>query len=282
MSDFLYIIAEGVQDVAFIGKLLTVHHGAARLKRMEDLGADHAAWMSSFKWPIKSALGTDIERFSVPAPTFYRVAPDITVVLRSAGSIEKIYNTLEVDVESFVRGASGPATVGILLDSDDEPAETRLGKLRTSLAALALDVPGSFATVGNGTPRVGVFAAPEPGVAGTLEDLLLMIGDVSYPELAASARAYAEGWRTRAQTDLKGSDWSLMRKPAGGKKAAVAAMTAILKPGYAAQVSIEQNRWLGEHTKRLPGLKPFADFLAALLATVTPAAAPVPARAPGS
>lgn len=71
MSQFLYIVAEGVQDVAFIGKLLEICHLARRVTLMEELTTDHLAWMKTFSWPLPATTkGTDISRLSVPAPAF--------------------------------------------------------------------------------------------------------------------------------------------------------------------------------------------------------------------
>lgn len=272
MRQFLYIVAEGVQDVAFIGKLLVVVHKAERVLRMEDLSTDHVAWMKTFSWPLPAtSTGTDIGRFSVPAPTFYKLDSGAIVALRSAEGIEKIFSTLERDLESFERTAGDPQTVGILLDSDKKTAQERLRELKQQLSSLKLDIPDDLGSVSDGVPRIGVFAVPAPGVEGTLEDLLLMIGEVSYPELSHSARAYADGWSEKAKAGLSGAEWKPIKKPAGAKKAAVAAMAAILKPGKSTQVSLEDNRWVTEETKAIPGLQPCIAFLNALLATVTPA-----------
>ena len=163
--------------------------------------------------------------------------------------IEKIFSTLERDLESFERTSGDPQTVGILLDSDKKTAQERLRELKQQLSSLKLDIPDDLGSVSDGVPRVGVFAVPAPGVEGTLEDLLLMIGEVSYPELSQSARAYADGWSEKAKAGLPGSEWKPIKKPAGAKKAAVAAMAAILKPGKSTQVSLEDNRWVTEETK---------------------------------
>lgn len=122
---------------------------------------------------------------------------------------------------------------------------------------------------------MGVFALPEPGAAGTLEDVLLALGDAAYPELAAAARGYADRWRQRAEAEPTTSDWKELRKPAGAKKATIGAMTAVLKPGKSTQVSLEDNRWVTEQTKALSCLQPSLAFLSALLATPLPAAVSV-------
>lgn len=274
MTSFVYILTEGVHDVAFLGKLLTVCFQGSRLRTLEELEEAHRKWFSLFKWPLTNKSNkTPIERLSVPAPVFYRVGTDAVVALRNAQGLTEIGKTLFVDFESFSRDNVVPASVGVVLDSDDAPAEQRFQELARALQGVKLKLPASLGEVSVGPPRVGVFALPEPGMAGTLEDVLLSLAAAAYPELCASARSYAEEWRRKADGEPSGSDWREIKKPAGTKKAAVGAMTAMLKPGKSAQVSLEDNRWVSEATKTLPGLQPCLAFMGALLAGA-PVAAP--------
>ena len=66
-------------------------------------------------------------------------------------------------LEAFSRAQNGPEAIGVVLDSDDEPAEQRFAKLKTSLEAAKLSVPSSLGAVSSGNPRVGVFALPAGG-----------------------------------------------------------------------------------------------------------------------
>jgi len=273
MSAFFYIVTEGVHDVAFVGRLLSVAHGASRIRKLEDLDDSLRGWVSSaFKWPRFTGKHHDIERLAVPAPAFYRLATSHVVALRNAQGLNEIGKTLEIDIEAFSRTQRGPDVIGVVLDSDDEPADQRFGRLKATIKGLKLLSPSSLGEVSAGTPRVGVFALPEPGTAGTLEDVLLTLGDAAYPELAAAARGYAGHWRQQADGEPAIADWKELRKPAGTKKATIGAMTAILKPGKSTQVSLEDNRWVSEQTKALTCLQPCLAFLNALLTAPIPAA----------
>jgi hypothetical protein len=277
MSAFFYIVTEGVHDVAFVGKLLSVVHGANRIRKLEDLDDSLRGWIErSFKWPRFTGKHHDIERLAVPAPVFYRLPAGARVALRNAQGISEIGKTLEVDLEAFTRGQSGPESIGVVLDSDDEPADRRFGKLRATLESVKLTAPAALGQVSAGTPRVGAFALPEPGVAGTLEDILLALSDGVYPEITAMARTYAEHWREKSDDDPTGSDWKEIRKPAGTKKATISAMTAVLKPGKSMQVSLEDSRWLCDETKAAQCLKPCIGFLNALLASTVPTPRVIP------
>lgn len=275
MSAFVYIVTEGVHDVAFLGRLLSVAHGATRIRKLEGLDDSLRDWVSSaFKWPRFTGKHHDIERLAVPAPCFYLLATNQVVALRNAQGITEIGKTLEIDIEAFTRTENRPDAIGVVLDSDDDPADDRFARLKAIFEGVKLTPPPSLGGLGDGVPRVGAFALPQPGTAGTLEDLLLALGDVAYPELTAAARVYASDWRRNADADPGAADWKELRKPAGVKKATIGAITAVLKPGKSTQVSLEDNRWVSEQTKASACLAPCLAFLSSLLAApTTPAVA---------
>jgi hypothetical protein len=267
---FLYLVTEGVHDVAFLGKLLCVGWGASRVRTLEGLDDARRSWMGSFKWPLSRGGKTEIDRLAVPAPVFYRLQAGTLVALRNSQGISEIGKTLAIDLESFMRVASSPDAIGVVLDSDDESPTLRFEKLKAVLEGVQLVAPTALGGVGDGTPRVGAFSLPEPGTAGTLEDVLLALGDAAYPELSEAARGYAGAWRTKADGEPASSHWKEIRKPAGAKKAVIGAMTAILKPGKSTQVSLEDNGWVSDETKAVVALQPCLGFLQALLASVAP------------
>lgn len=125
MSSFVYLLAEGVGDVAFLGKLLEVGFGATRIETMEALDEARRIWMGSFKWPLTGGDKTMIKRLAVPAPVFYELAAGTLIALRNAEGLSKMRDMLERDLESFDRDDNGPNTIGVILDSDKEPAEQR-------------------------------------------------------------------------------------------------------------------------------------------------------------
>lgn len=286
MSALVYLVAEGVHDVTFLGKLLVMEHGAQRIQTMGDLDVEHRPWLGSFSWPIKVRVGKpdekiEIQRLSVPAPSFYRLGDGRTVALRNAQGISNIFTMIERDQESFLRDEITPDAVGIVLDSDEDHPAQRFQKLKKAILRANLAVPTALGEIAEGSPRVGVFSLPGPDTRGTLEDLLVALGDVAYPELMTAAHAYAKDWRTRAEADTENEEWDALRKPAGAKKATLGAMSAVLKPGKAIQVSLEDNRWVSAATKDVPGLRACVAFLGALLGA-RGEAAPVATLEPAS
>jgi hypothetical protein len=123
--------------------------------------------------------------------------------------------------------------------------------------------------VSSTVPRVGVFALPGVDVPGTLEDVLLELGGVAYADLTAAAHGYATAWHAKIAGDAS-QEWKDLKKPTGIKKATVAAMTAVLKPGRTTAAMIEDNRWVSDHTRSVPCLAPCLAFMRALIAPATP------------
>jgi hypothetical protein len=104
---------------------------------------------------------------------------------------------------------------------------------------------------------------PDNEAPGTLEDLLLEAGALAYPELQRAATDYVQG--IDHVQGLSTQDLAGFGKPAGRKKATIAAMAGILKPGKAIQVSIQDNDWLNAASIQLPKIKEANRFIQELL-----------------
>jgi hypothetical protein len=273
MSRFIYILSEGVHDVAFLSRLLKHVHGASKVDQKSKLDEPRQRWINGFKWPV----GENIDRLAVPAPKFvYIGASDTLIGLRNAEGIDRLKSTLEDDLEVLYKREALPDTIGVFLDSDKEAQQQRFNKLRAelqtiSMASGSLQTADKLATMGTGSPRLGIFAFPSPGTEGALEDLLLELGKVPYEELCKSANDYVNTWHARVSTDTH-KEWKDLKGQSGIKKATFATATAVLKPGRGAVATIEDNRWVGHETKDHPALAPCLAFLNELL---TPTAKPV-------
>jgi hypothetical protein len=295
MTSFFYLVTEGVHDVAFLGKLLAEVFATKRIKKLEELPEPFQRWLASFTWPRKTRTHHDIERLAVPAPEFHQLASKKIVILRNAQGISEIYKTLSLDREAFDRLQLQPEAHGIFLDSDAEPPDARFAQVSTKLRELNHAVPDTLGAVTSTVPRMGVFSFPDLGCAGTLEDVLLPLGKTAYPELYDDAVAFVDRWKKKTAFDMQSSDkeheksavgpsdavdWKEFRKPAGPKKATLGAMTAILKPGKALQVSLSDNRWLNERARDVDCLKPCIDFLDRLMLLSPPLTPPHTPSAP--
>ena len=104
---------------------------------------------------------------------------------------------------------------------------------------------------------------PDNVSSGTLEELLLEAGGQAYPGLQQAAADYVNG--IDRVEGLTTDDLIEFGKPAGSKKAVLAAMASILKPGKAIQVSIQDNRWLEADSIQLPRIAKAHRFIQELL-----------------
>lgn len=273
MSRFVYLLSEGVHDVAFLFRLLKHEYGAKKIEQLSALDDARRAWVGRFKWPV----GDKIARLSVPAPAFVRVPSlDLTLGLRNAEGIDRLRNTLEDDLDALDKDGAMPDAVGVFLDSDDKPQAQRFQqfceKVRTiSVGSWTLEPAETLGVLGAGTPRVGVFAFPQPGQQGALEDLLLELGRGPYDALCDRAAAYARGCHAEVTADPH-KDWAELKGASGLKKATFAAATAVLKPGRGAVATIEDNRWVSDATREHPSLAPCLAFLRELLGVNAPEA----------
>lgn len=267
MSRFVYLLSEGVHDIAFLTRVLSQVHGGKKVSQKSKLDVPRQRWIDGFKWP----LGEDINRLSVPAPKFVHVAASDTLIgLRNAEGIDRLKDTLEDDLDTLDRHDGLPDAIGVFLDSDKEPQATRYTKLRSklqqvSVGARTLTLSETLAAVSAAEPRVGVYAFPEPGKEGALEDLLLDLGRVPYAALCDRAREYVSASHADVASDGH-SDWKELKGQSGVKKATFATATAILRPGRGTAATIEDNRWICDATRDHGALTPCLAFLSALLA----------------
>jgi len=81
MSPFVYLIAEGVTDVALITRVLRLYFPMTRVKRREDLPERAREWLDGFKWPVRG----DITRLAVPAPVFLKTERSLVAIRNAQG-----------------------------------------------------------------------------------------------------------------------------------------------------------------------------------------------------
>ncbi|MBI2568727.1 MAG: hypothetical protein HYV63_17035 [Candidatus Schekmanbacteria bacterium] len=152
-----------------------------------------------------------------------------------------------------------------MLDSDEEPLSQRFDGFAALLAESGYPCPDGLDTVAtSGNRRAGVYALPGLQQPGTLEDLLLPIGERRFPALHQHAQNFVKDWQPCAPASH--ADHKELSKPAGPKKARLSAMVALLKPGKPLAASLEDQGWLPVLPESIPALGALTTFLANLLA----------------
>lgn len=236
MVRYCYIIAEGPQDVEFLICLLK-SYGLSRVKLL--------SLLDSFWRPLvpkEFPVDDDLMK-RVPVPVFLQ-NDKLSIALHSANGIQRLANTLEESLalipSSQIHG------VGLFLDADKtETPQERFDTLISKLSSLNLLLPSMPGEVAKGSPRCGIFIAPNNSSSGTLEDILLECAQVNYPDLFKLSENYVSKVDV-SQLDCQ--DLKVLNKPAGRNKAVVSSISSILRPGKALQVSIQDNRWIDQQT----------------------------------
>ena len=263
MSETAYLITEGVTDAYLISRVLRRYFGMMRIQHRSDLPREADLWLQSFRWPVEE----NISRLTVPAPIFMQ-AQDRVVAIRNAEGLTRIGETLDLDDEALIRVGWQPDAFGLLLDADEHPSSA------FDQATKSLQVPGSFPPLASlerigqiqTTPdadgrRCGIFVFPDGRESGTVELLLLALGEEAFPELHQESRKFTDSW---IASHVDGQEFTELRKPAGPYKAQLSTMTAMLKPGKSPNVSFQDHDWVPKAA--IPRcLEPLVTFLEALL-----------------
>ena len=176
MIRYCYIVAEGLQDIEFLVCLLK-SYGLKRVTRLSFLD-------SFWKTLVPTTFPVDDDLMKrVPVPVFLQNT-ELSVALHSAIGITRLSNTIE---ESFALIQSSEIFgVGIFLDADgSETPQERFETLISKLSLLGSSLPSVLGEVTKGSPRCGIFIAPNNSASGTLEDTLLECAKVTYPNLLA-------------------------------------------------------------------------------------------------
>jgi hypothetical protein len=251
-----YIATEGPHDVAFLAELLRPW-GFKRLRNLPDV---EAYWQPLIPrtFPHEDDL---LKR--VPVPTFFS-ADGRTLALDAASGIDNLHNRVE---ENLTLLHDRPA-VAVVLDADaNKSAADRFDELARKLRKLALPVPDVAGIVSPELPPCGIFVLPDNVSAGTLETLLEECARENYAGLLGEASAYVDRIES---VGLTSEDLKDFQKPTGRSKAIISAVGAILRPGKAIQVSLQDNRWLRDRALELPRVRAVRDFLAKILEITVP------------
>jgi hypothetical protein len=256
--ELAYIAVEGPHDIEFVARLLKPR-GFARVRQLPTLDPYWADLVPKTYPPDDDLLKR------VPIPLFFQSATH-AVAIQSAIGVSNLVSLIQGTLD--LKQNALPGALGIVLDADDgQSPQQRFSALVTELEAkgvfAAAQSPANMGGVTAGNPRWGIYVLPDNAAPGTLEDILLECADSAYPNLKQHAGTFV---RDFDRGKLFGDDMDDFNTPAGPKKAQVACISSVLKPGKAIQVSIQDNRWLEGSTLTLPRVAALSNFLRQLLA----------------
>lgn len=252
MTRHVLLVVEGPHDEAFVAAILRTSLGLSPVRKVTELDAFWKRLVPT-TFPYKGDL-----RRRVSVPQFY-FGQEISVAVHVADGD----SGLAIQGADSLSSLGAPVdAIGFVLDSDKKQAASqRFEALQQDLLRhrewLPM-VPTKLATIALGPPACGIFVLPDNETQGTLEDLLVQCAQVSY----SAAFGKAQGYVAQVDPDsFEAGELKELEKNAGRRKAEVAALGAILKPGKSIQVSIQDNRWITEQTLQLPQVRAFAEFL---------------------
>lgn len=264
MSYRIYLMVEGVVDLAVMGRLLA-NRGFTRVKDVKELG-EWSEYQAGFTYPKSGAKTQDISDFSIRAPEYFRNG-EALVVLR-CGNGNEMFVDFKNDLLQLSRSYV-PDAIGIVGDADEkldltlDDWQRKLAKIGEQVG-LEFPIPSQSGVVTTQAGRkVGFFLFPGAG-SGTIEDVLLALGQRAFPVLRSKAGDYVEG--VRDDDFPQSRDLKELRKPAGRNKAILSAMVAVLRPEKATPLTLREDRWLdSEIIEATPEMQSCIRFLTDLL-----------------
>jgi len=276
---YSFIATEGIQDVAFISKILkNLGFSRERYKKrfIDSQNSDDSGIQSGKRiflnefWyglvPTSFPVGENgyfIE--GVPLPWFWR-GEQMCVAVQHFTGISNFIAGLQDNFEKI-----SPAdlfSIGFVLDADEneQPSE-RFEKFRQAIKESIPDIPilpDRLGVTAGETPKTGFYIFPDNVSVGTLEDLLLDCADVVYPNIKRHAGNIIEK-ENEWLHDLNPKEKKEYQKDAGKNKLTVANISSIMKPGRAVQNTIEDFRWVCNETMSTVRVQGFVGFLEELL-----------------
>lgn len=156
------------------------------------------------------------------------------------------------------QGEGGLNGIGVVLDADSRV--TPMKRYEDLCGQLAdLGWPQSPGEISSGTPKCGAFVLPDNRSPGNLETILIECARNVYPDLARGA----ERFTSEATTE---PECGHLAQLAQYNKALVGCIANVLRPGKSMQTSIQDNRWISEHTLGIATVSVFQQFLRRLIA----------------
>ncbi|MDE5094501.1 MAG: hypothetical protein O4804_09785 [Trichodesmium sp. St11_bin5] len=151
--------------------------------------------------------------------------------------------------------------LGIIADADKKNPEKVVEKYSKRLLNYFSDFPDQPGIVDKNFPRTGIYVLPNNVSQGVLDTLLCECGEIVYSDYMERAKLYLDNF-SQEERDSKPLKW----KPFDDKKALVATVVSVLKPGKTNTVSINDNDWISDQTiEKVESLKLLQIFLMELL-----------------
>ncbi len=247
---YALIGVEGNHDQAFVAKVLK------KLFKFQEFNGDRSElekFWEKFIPTYPTKTGKLYKRLDMPSILFN----DKLSVGIYVGEGSKLIDNLTLKLSN---GDLDELSIfAIIADADKQEPLDVVKSYHNGLKEYFPDFPLNPGEIINNQPRLGIYILPNNSNKGVLETLLCQCGEVAYPDYIKRANNYINQF---TQEERKKLNW----KPFDDKKAIIATVASILKPGKTNTVSIKANKWISETTKQqVPELASFVNFLEKLL-----------------
>lgn len=136
---------------------------------------------------------------------------------------------------AFISRLHDDGAIGFVVDADENPPEACTQKIHDAYSALFAHLSAIPGQITVGPPRAGTFVIPNNTDSGTVESVLLPLGQTHYAPLLG----YADTFIRACEPEL-----TKHFKPFDHLKARVAAAASILQPGSTNTITIERDKWI--------------------------------------
>ena len=166
----------------------------------------------------------------------------------------------DIDISTFFAFA-------IVADTDNNTPNEVAKKYHKDFKEYFPHFPTEVTQSGNvteGSPeletKAGIYILPDNSQPGVLDTLICDCGELVYPEYMQRAREYIDKF-SEEERKKKPLKW----KPFDQRKAIIATVASVLRPGMTNTVTIMRDDWISIETAEIPAIKNFTDFLKNLL-----------------
>ena len=246
---YALIGVEGPHDLAFVGKVLKL----LNFKEFDGEEPNLDPFWKKFIPTYPKKGGKLYERLDMPAIYF----TDTLSVAIYAGGGSSLSKNLFAILGNHLPYQKQIAAFGIIADADHDSPNNIATKYSKDFQVYFPGFPTVGGNVDPGDPRTGIYVLPDNSQKGVLENILCSCGEYAYPLHMEKASSYL------AEFDAEHKrKW----KPFDDKKALIATVVSVLKPGKTNTVSIKDNNWISQNTlSNVPALENFVTFIKKLL-----------------
>lgn len=239
MKKHLLFITEGVDDVAIISSIIE-HLGVAKEKcYLREIDEFWRQKLIPQRYPFRK---DKLDRVS-PVPNFYE-GEKLSIAIKAANGENNIFKELDSIFQIYTTNELEQIDgIFILCDADEMTPDIKLLfllELAIKNGDIDCDVNFEEGFICTNSIKIPLttFVYPNNSESGALENILLNIAGIKYPDLLKGATEYVARAKTNYEANIGVHE----------KKAVVGCVCNVLRPAAANNISIKKDKWVGDDT----------------------------------